>query len=69
VIPSTFNWCVDILNWLAAKVGMTYEEVNVWVFCVIWPLITVGLIAVVIVQRKQLRRARMGSPAIRNEPL
>lgn len=48
---------------------MTYEEVNVWVFCVIWPLITVGLIAVVIVQRKQLRRARMGSPAIRNEPL
>lgn len=55
MIPSTFNWCVDILNWLAAHIGMTYEEVNVWIFCVIWPLITVVLIGVVIVQRMQLR--------------
>ena len=38
--------------------GTTYEAVNVWIFCVIWPLLTLGLVAVVIWQRKMIRRLR-----------
>ncbi len=26
----TFKWCVDLLVSLAAKLHMTYEEVNIW---------------------------------------
>ncbi len=35
------------------KLGTTYNAINVWIFCVIWPLITIGLIvAVVVLWRK-----------------
>lgn len=34
-----FYWCVDLLKFYAAKWDMTYEELNVWVFCIIEPAI------------------------------
>jgi len=43
-----FNQCVDFLVWLAALLGLTYNEINVWIFCIIWPLITLSLIGNVI---------------------
>ena len=39
-IDRIFMLCVHLLRWLAGKLGMTYNEVNVWLFCVIWPIIT-----------------------------
>lgn len=26
-----FNSCVEFLVWLAELVGMTYEEINIWI--------------------------------------
>lgn len=43
-----FNMGVRLLEWLAALFGTTYEAVNVWLFCVIWPLITAALVVAVI---------------------
>ena len=40
MIDKIFMLCVHLLQWLADKLGMTYNEVNVWIFCVIWPIIT-----------------------------
>lgn len=51
-----FDWCVQLLEWLAAKLGTTYEAVNVWVFCVIWPTVTLALILLVLYQRATIRR-------------
>lgn len=39
-IDTIFMLCVHFLQWLAKKLGMTYNEVNVWLFCVICPLVT-----------------------------
>ena len=39
-----FNWTVYALVWLARFLGITYEEINVWLFCVAWPLTTLCLI-------------------------
>ena len=39
-----FYKCVALLKYFAAMFGMTYEEINVWIFCVIWPLITLLMI-------------------------
>ena len=39
-IDTIFMFCVYFLQWLAKRLGMTYNEVNVWIFCVIWPIIT-----------------------------
>jgi len=35
-----FNVCVEILRWGAKHLGMTYEELNIWVFVVVHPAIT-----------------------------
>ena len=41
MIDKVFYLCVRFLKWLAEKLNMTYNEVNVWIFCVIWPIITI----------------------------
>ena len=43
-IDIIFYLCVHFLQWLAKKLGMTYNEVNVWLFCVILPLIMLASI-------------------------
>jgi hypothetical protein len=43
-IDTIFDWAVYGLVWLAKLFGITYEEINVWLFCVAWPLFTLALI-------------------------
>ena len=58
MIDNIFQWCVDFLVWLAGVTGTTYKEINVIIFCVIWPLLTIALVALCIVQRVQIRKLR-----------
>ena len=54
-IDTVYDWAVHALVWLARLLGITYEEINVWLFCVIWPLITLGLVAgLIILWRKNI---------------
>lgn len=39
-IDKTFNFCVKLLFDVADIIGISYEEINVWIFCVIWPILT-----------------------------
>ena len=32
-----FDWCVDFLEWLAPLLGMSYKEINVWLFVILMP--------------------------------
>ena len=47
-IDAVFNFCVYILYDVAGILGISYEEINVWLFCVIWPLLSLVLFAEVI---------------------
>ena len=47
-IDQTFNFCVYLLYDLANILGISYEEINVWIFCVIWPVASLILFAEVI---------------------
>ena len=47
-IDQTFNFCVHFLYDLANILGITYEEINVWIFCVIWPIASLILFVEVI---------------------
>jgi hypothetical protein len=58
MVNTVFRVCQDILVWLAAVTGTTYEEINVIIFCVIWPLVTVALVALCLWQRAQIRKLR-----------
>jgi len=41
---NVFNICVDILVFLGDITELTYNEINVLVFCIIWPLYTIYLL-------------------------
>ena len=34
---------------------MTYKEINVWIFVILWPLLTIALIAVIFLQHRQIK--------------
>jgi hypothetical protein len=38
-IDVTFNWCVRLLYEAASWLGITYEEINVWLFVVVMPVV------------------------------
>ena len=44
-IDDTFDVCVKLLFDVANIMGITYEEINVWLFCVIWPILTLIMFA------------------------
>ena len=47
-IDTIFNFCVRLLYDMANILGISYEEINVWLFCVIWPILSLVLFAEVI---------------------
>ncbi len=44
-IDTIFDWCVIALNVSARWLGISYEAINVWLFCIAWPVFTIALIA------------------------
>jgi hypothetical protein len=55
-VDHIFDWCVILLVDLARLLGVSYEEINLWVFVVIWPLLTIGLMARLVVLTVRCRR-------------
>ena len=51
-----FDWCVDVLVYWAGILGITYKEINVWVFVILWPILTVLLISIIVVQHRRIRK-------------
>ena len=54
-----FDWAVIALYEVAGWLNITYEEINVWLFCIAWPLFTLALIIWAVSlwrQNRQLRR-------------
>ena len=55
MMDQIFDWCVRVLVYWANVIGITYKEINVWVFVIIWPLLTVILVGVIVIQRRKIR--------------
>jgi hypothetical protein len=56
MMDQIFDWCVDVLVYWAGIFGITYKEMNVWVFVIIWPILTLVLIGIVVVQQRKIRQ-------------
>ena len=56
MIDIIFDLCVRLLAFLAGYLGITYKAINVWIFVIIWPLFTLALIAIVMVQWLKIRQ-------------
>ena len=58
-IDTVFNWCVRLLYDVAAIIGITYEEINVYLFVIIGPLV---LLLSIMLNMYLLLRIRANAP-------
>ncbi|MDP2653477.1 MAG: hypothetical protein Q8Q08_05530 [Candidatus Omnitrophota bacterium] len=58
MMESIFDVCVGILLEAAELTRMTYKTVNVWIFCILWPLFTLALLIQARIQRGEIKRLR-----------
>lgn len=58
MINEIFEACVQLLIAMAEALGMSYKAINVWIFVVIWPLVTIGLLSIIFLQRRKIRKLR-----------
>lgn len=56
MMDQIFDWCVAVLVYWAHVLGITYKEINVWVFVIIWPIVTVLLIIILVRQQQKIRQ-------------
>ena len=54
-IETFFVWCVELMRFLANMSGMTYKEINVYIFLVLQP----ALIILFFCEQKQLEEKNM----------
>ncbi len=47
-IDLTFDFCVQLLIDTARFLGISYEEINIWIFCVIWPILSLIMLAEIV---------------------
>lgn len=52
MIDNVFAWSVHALHEAARLLDMSYAEVNVWLFLVIWPILTLVLAILVAYYRR-----------------
>ena len=52
-VDTVFNWCVRLLYDIANTFGISYEEINIWIFVIIWPLLTAALVVWIVVLIRQ----------------
>jgi len=68
VIHTVFQWCVGVLYAAGEWLGIGYEAINVWVFVIVWPIVTLALLAVMVMQWRALRRVRQQAAKATEEP-
>ena len=55
-MDSLFQWCVLLLVWLASLLGITYETINVLIFCVAWPIASLIALVYIFVLRRRIQQ-------------
>jgi hypothetical protein len=54
-----FDLCKAFLIALADLLGITYQAVNVWIFVIIWPLLTLLMLGIILRQRRMIKAMQM----------
>ena len=57
-VDALFRYCVVLLVNMAKVLGISYEEINIWIFVIIQPLLIVFLFLWVLRLRKSIKRLK-----------
>ena len=53
-----FNWCCSCIDFYAHKLGCTYEELNIYLFVILEPVLILFLLGLLIYKSKQYSRLK-----------
>jgi hypothetical protein len=56
MINTIFDACVQLLLLWASWFGITYKAINVWIFVIIWPILTLIMAAIIVWQQIWIRK-------------
>ena len=59
-VNSLFDWCVEILIKGAQVLGISYNEINIWIFCIIEPFVFVLMFILIVWQWRKIRKVKKG---------
>ena len=45
-VISIYVYCTDFVINLANILNLSYYEINAWIFCILWPIITILLVLI-----------------------
>jgi hypothetical protein len=62
-----FNLCVNLLIDLAKMLGMSYKEINIYIFCIIEPIIFLVMLGIIIGQNRILKQVHKSLKDHNNE--
>jgi hypothetical protein len=58
-IDTIFRLCVVLLVDLADFLGVSYEEINIWIFVIIWPVLTIFGIVWITILKFRVRKLKL----------
>ena len=56
-MDTIFQVCMEFLYWLSPFFGLTYREINVWIFCIIEPLVFIVMVIYIIHLRRKINES------------
>ena len=56
MINTIFDACVQLLLLWAGMLGLTYKAINVWIFVIIWPILTLIMAGIILWQQLKIRK-------------
>ena len=54
-MDNLFDACVEFLRWLGNFVGLSYKEINIWIFEIIEPIIFILMLLWIVKLRRKLK--------------
>ena len=54
-MDNLFDACVEFLRWLGNFVGLSYKEINIWIFVIIEPIIFILMSLWIVKLRRKLK--------------
>ena len=55
-VDELFKLCVIFLVDLSNVIGISYEEINIWIFLIMWPLLSIYQTIRVLVLKQKIRK-------------
>ena len=57
-MDNLFDACVEFLRWLGGIVGLSYKEINIWIFVIIEPIIFVLMLVWILKLKRKLNKLK-----------